>query len=64
MSDVYKMGVSYSKGSTILSLGNSSSLQQPKLTWKTRGGYGRKHDVLMEIHLNKVRFSHETSTLR
>lgn len=33
---------------------------QPKLTWKTRGGYGRKHDVLMEIHLNKVRFSHET----
>jgi autophagy-related protein 2 len=60
MSDVYKMGVSYSKGSTILSLGNSSSLQQPKLTWKTRGGYGRKHDVLMEIHLNKVRFSHET----
>lgn len=58
MSDVYKMGVSYTKGSPNLTLGGSSS--QPKLTWKTRGGYGRKHDVLMEIYLNKVRFSHET----
>lgn len=51
------MGVSYTKGSPTLTLGGNS---QPKLTWKTRGGYGRKHDVLMEIHLNKVRFSHET----
>lgn len=57
MSDVYKMGVSYTKGSPSLTIGGSN---QPKLTWKTRGGYGRKHDVLMEIHLNKVRFSHET----
>jgi autophagy-related protein 2 len=57
MSEVYKMGVSYSKGSPNLTLGGSS---QTKLTWKTRGGYGRRHDVLMEIHLNKVRFSHET----
>lgn len=62
MSDVYKMGVSYSKGSTILNLGpGAGSAAQPvKHTWKTRGGYGRKHDFLMEIHLNKVRFSHET----
>lgn len=51
------MGVSYTKGSPSLTLGGSN---QNKLTWKTRGGYGRKHDVLMEIHLNKVRFSHET----
>lgn len=51
------MGVSYTKGSPNLTLGGSG---QPKLTWKSRGGYGRKHDVLMEIHLNKVRFSHET----
>lgn len=58
MSEVYKMGVSYSKGSPSLTLGGGGS--QNKLTWKTRGGYGRKHDVLMEIHLNKVRFSHET----
>lgn len=57
MSEVYKMGVSYTKGSPNLTLGGNS---QPKLTWKTRGGYGRKHDSLMEIHLNKVRFSHET----
>ena len=57
MSDVYKMGVSYTKGSPSLTIGGSN---QPKLTWKTRGGYGRKRDVLMEIHLNKVRFSHET----
>jgi autophagy-related protein 2 len=62
MSEVYKMGVSYSKGSPMLMLGGgaTSNNPQPKLTWKTRGGYGRKHDVLMEIHLNKVRFSHET----
>lgn len=52
------MGVSYTKGSPNLTLGSSGS--HAKLTWKTRGGYGRKHDVLMEIHLNKVRFSHET----
>lgn len=51
------MGVSYSKGSPNLTLGGTS---QTKLSWKTRGGYGRKHDFLMEIHLNKVRFSHET----
>lgn len=56
MSEVYKMGVSYSKGSPNLTLGGNA---QNKLTWKTRGGYGRKHDMLMEIHLNKVRFSHE-----
>jgi autophagy-related protein 2 len=55
MSEVYKMGVSYTKGSPNLTFGGN----QAKLTWKTRGGYGRKHDVLMEIHLNKVRFSHE-----
>lgn len=62
MSEVYKMGVSYSKGSQGLMVGGgaSSSSAQPKLTWRTRGGYGRKHDVSMEIHLNKVRFSHET----
>lgn len=57
MSEVYKMGVSYTKGSPNLTLGGNS---QTKLTWKTRGGYGRRHDMLMEIHLNKVRFSHET----
>lgn len=59
MSEVYKMGVSYTKGSPSLTFGGNQH-SHAKLTWKTRGGYGRKHDVLMEIHLNKVRFSHET----
>lgn len=56
------MGVSYTKGSPNLSFGGGGGVggSQNKLTWKSRGGYGRKHDVLMEIHLNKVRFSHET----
>lgn len=58
MSEVYKMGVSYTKGSPNLTLGSGGS--QPRLSWKNRGGYGRKHDVLMEIQLTKVRFSHET----
>lgn len=57
MSEVYKMGVSYSKGSPTLQMGGSNL---PKLTWKSRGGFGRKHDILMEIHLYKARFSHET----
>lgn len=51
------MGVSYTKGSPNLTVGAANL---PKLTWKTRGGYGRKHDMLMEIYLNKVRFSHES----
>nr|QSV39518.1 autophagy associated protein [Locusta migratoria] len=31
----------------------------PHMTWQTRGGPGRRHDVLMELQLNKVRFQHE-----
>lgn len=57
MSETYKMGVSYSKGSPSVVLGSNP---YSKLTWKTKGGVGRKHDVLMEIQINKVRFSHET----
>ncbi|CAO1344881.1 unnamed protein product [Diamesa serratosioi] len=57
MSEVYKMGVSYSKGSPSLQMGSSNL---PRLTWRSRGGFGRKHDVLMEIHLYKARFSHES----
>jgi autophagy-related protein 2 len=57
MSEAYKVGVSYSKGSPSVTLGVNPLLA--KLTWKTRGGRHRKHDVLMEIHVNKVRFSHE-----
>lgn len=56
MSEAYKMGVSYSKGSPSMTHGTS---QWSKLTWRTRGGPGRKHNVLMEVMINKVRFSHE-----
>lgn len=27
--------------------------------WQTMGGPGRRHDILMELQLNKVRFQHE-----
>lgn len=55
MSEVYKMGVSFSKGSPKVQFGPTE-----KLTFKTRGGSTRKHDKLMEFYINKVRFSHET----
>ncbi|XP_050712970.1 autophagy-related protein 2 homolog A-like [Eriocheir sinensis] len=42
---------------------NRSPPQSPQLmsqqVWQARGGPGRKHDTLMELHLNKVRFQHE-----
>ncbi|XP_053661405.1 autophagy-related protein 2 homolog A [Anopheles marshallii] len=60
MSEAYKSGVSYSKGSPSVSFGGPTSAALAKLTWKTRGGPDRKHDVTMEIHISKVQFSHET----
>ncbi|XP_060711503.1 autophagy-related protein 2 homolog A [Hemiscyllium ocellatum] len=33
---------------------------RPQNTWRTLGGSGRNHDVLMEIQLTKVSFQHET----
>lgn len=29
------------------------------IDWQTLGGPGRRHDVLMELQLNKIRFQHE-----
>ncbi|GAB0095176.1 Autophagy-related protein 2 [Sergentomyia squamirostris] len=58
MSDVYKFGVSYAAGGKV----DSQVRRQPggvKLMWKTRGGPQRRHDILMEFQLHKVRFSHE-----
>jgi len=52
MSEAYKMGVSYSKGTPNVQFGNDA---YAKLTWKTRGGPERKHDVLMEFFINKVK---------
>ncbi|XP_312964.6 autophagy-related protein 2 homolog A [Anopheles gambiae] len=60
MSEAYKSGVSYSKGSPSVSFVGPASAALAKLTWKTRGGPDRKHDVTMEIHISKVQFSHET----
>lgn len=57
MSEAYKVGVSYSKGSPNVQIGQNPWSKMPL---KVRGGRLRKHDVLMEIQLNKVRFSHET----
>lgn len=54
MSEVYKTGVSYSKGSPSVNFGKHESR-----SWKTRGGIERKHSVLIEIQVNKLRFSHE-----
>ncbi|XP_038643270.1 autophagy-related protein 2 homolog A-like [Scyliorhinus canicula] len=33
---------------------------RPQNTWRTQGGNGRNHDILMEIQLTKVSFQHET----
>lgn len=60
MSEAYKMGVSYSKGSPNVSFSSGTSGTHRKLTWKERGGTNRRHDILMEFYINKVRFSHET----
>uniref|UniRef100_A0A1Q3FUU4 Autophagy-related protein 2 n=2 Tax=Culex tarsalis TaxID=7177 RepID=A0A1Q3FUU4_CULTA len=57
MSEAYKSGVSYSKGSPAVTFGPATPAQ--KLTWKSRGGLERKHDVMMEVQINKVKFSHE-----
>ncbi|XP_029712827.1 autophagy-related protein 2 homolog A [Aedes albopictus] len=56
MSEAYKSGVSYSKGSPSVTFGPTPA---QKLTWKTRGGPERRHDVMMEIQISKVKFSHE-----
>uniref|UniRef100_A0A6B2EBD1 Autophagy-related protein 2 n=1 Tax=Phlebotomus kandelakii TaxID=1109342 RepID=A0A6B2EBD1_9DIPT len=60
MSDVYKYGVSYAAGAKTMADG-SARRHQPtgKLSWKMRGGAHRRHDILMEFQLHKVRFSHE-----
>ncbi|XP_065094861.1 autophagy-related protein 2 homolog A-like [Ochlerotatus camptorhynchus] len=56
MSEAYKSGVSYSKGSPSVTFGPTPA---QKLTWKSRGGPERRHDVMMEVQINKVKFSHE-----
>ncbi|XP_021494045.1 autophagy-related protein 2 homolog A isoform X3 [Meriones unguiculatus] len=38
----------------------SSGPNRPQNSWRTQGGVGRQHQVLMEIQLSKVSFQHET----
>lgn len=60
MSEAYKMGVSYSKGSPSVSFASGTGGPHRKMTsWKERGGANRRHDTLMELYVNKVRFSYE-----
>lgn len=59
MSDTYRTGVSYSKGSPNVVIGN-----RPRMSWKCRGGSKRRYDVLIEVQISKLRFSHETYPLQ
>ncbi|XP_010597365.2 autophagy-related protein 2 homolog A isoform X1 [Loxodonta africana] len=50
-----KVGLSGPRGSPSRSSGPS----RPQSSWRTQGGSGRQHHVLMEIQLSKVSFQHE-----
>lgn len=54
MSDAYKKGVSRP-----YNLDKKENKPKEKITWKTIGGPKRNHEVLVEIQLTKIRFSHE-----
>ncbi|XP_074087234.1 autophagy-related protein 2 homolog A isoform X1 [Macrotis lagotis] len=51
-----KSGLSGPRGSP----SRCSGLNRPQNSWRTQGGSGRQHHVLMEIQLSKVSFQHET----
>ncbi|XP_032665002.1 autophagy-related protein 2 homolog A isoform X2 [Odontomachus brunneus] len=59
-------GVSFSKSNSnevhFGSVPNSPCAMRSReslIDWQTLGGPGRRHDVLMELQLNKIRFQHE-----
>lgn len=56
MSDAYLHGVSYSKSAQSITY---EKKPKEKLTWKTIGGCDRNYEILVEIQLSKIRFSHE-----
>lgn len=61
MSEAYRHGVAY--------VNNSNEIQfkkkpKDKLTWKSLGGKDRNHEVLVEVQLTKIRFSHEVYPLK
>ncbi|XP_028916332.1 autophagy-related protein 2 homolog A isoform X3 [Ornithorhynchus anatinus] len=51
-----KPGLSGPRGSP----SRCSGPNRPQNSWRTQGGSGRQHQVLMEIQLSKVSFQHET----
>ncbi|XP_044537960.1 autophagy-related protein 2 homolog A [Gracilinanus agilis] len=51
-----KSGLSGPRGSP----SRCSGPNRPQNSWRTQGGSGRQHHVLMEIQLSKVSFQHET----
>ncbi|XP_021120274.1 autophagy-related protein 2 homolog A isoform X8 [Heterocephalus glaber] len=50
-----RVGLTGPKGSP----SRCSGSNRPQNSWRTQGGSGRQHQVLMEIHLSKVSFQHE-----
>ncbi|XP_054553456.1 autophagy-related protein 2 homolog A isoform X2 [Talpa occidentalis] len=50
-----RVGLTGHKGSP----SRSSGANRPQNSWRTQGGSGRQHHVLMEIQLSKVSFQHE-----
>lgn len=59
MSDTYRHGVSYSKGSPNVVIGRQPNTAGRRQAWKQRGGPHRRYDILIEIQFTKLRFSHE-----
>lgn len=50
-----RVGVGAHRGSP----SRSSGANRPQNSWRTQGGSGRQHHVLMEIQLSKMSFQHE-----
>lgn len=59
MSDTYRMGVSYSKGSPNVVFGKSPNTHGGRQGWKQRGGPFRRLDVLVQVNFTKLRYSYE-----
>ncbi|XP_073815878.1 autophagy-related 2 [Musca autumnalis] len=60
MSDAYRHGVSNASNQC---RPQTAKKPKEKLTWKSKGGENRNHEVLVEIQLSKVGFSYEVYPL-
>uniref|UniRef100_T1PF62 Autophagy-related protein 2 n=1 Tax=Musca domestica TaxID=7370 RepID=T1PF62_MUSDO len=61
MSEAYRHGVSNASNQC---RPQSTKKPKEKLTWKSKGGENRNHEVLVEIQLSKVGFSYELYPLQ